>query len=68
MVGGAVLSIDRTQYATIYFRAPEVLPAKLREILPKEVADALLDSLKDVAIDAPNMAERWQAAIEAIGK
>ena len=55
-------------YATIYFRAPEDAVERVKKLAADAGVTMPADwSLSDIAQDAPNMAERWGAVIDAIG-
>lgn len=56
-------------YATIYFRAPEDALDRVKKLAIEQNVELPADwTLASVAQDAPNMAERWAAVIDAIGK
>jgi hypothetical protein len=62
-------SFDCT-YATIWFRFPAQISAPLLALLPEELHDRekLIEKLKTIAQDPPDMGVRWKQAIESIGK
>lgn len=59
-----------TTYASIFFRLPDVIPARLLEVLPEELrtTEVFYETLKTIAIPPRNMREEWGKAIDAVGK
>jgi hypothetical protein len=57
-------------YASAFFRFPDELPASLVAELPEELKapGAFAAKVREAAQEPVNMGERWQAAVEALGK
>jgi hypothetical protein len=57
-------------YATAYFGIPPETPPALVEQLPDELKErsALVARLSEIELAPVNMGDRWQQAIDAIGK